>query len=72
MCMNYIKCSFFCNYFTCLCYHIKIHLHNPINEIVWINHIIIYSINFNPFIIFKIWCISFSISNNCNFVTIFY
>ena len=47
--MYYIKFAFTCNNFTCLCYHIKVHLHNPINKVIWIYHVVIYSINFNPF-----------------------
>ena len=39
------------NNFTNLCYHIKIELHNPINEVVRRYHEIIYSINIYPIVI---------------------
>ena len=58
MCMNNVKSTLFVYYFCRFCNHIKIKLHNPIYEIIWMYHVIVYSIYFYTFVIFVFWYIS--------------
>ena len=49
MCVYNVKISFICNNFICFCYHVKVHLHYPVYEIIWIYHKVVYTMYFDSF-----------------------